>query len=199
MSTEVSTERVAMLWPAELKARVQQLVGKRGLTAFTLEAVEQLLTTRAAEPAPEPAPPVDVHEAVELDVPAPVVSEAPVAPVASVTGENDTPPSASISERIMFGPHHDRVDELRAAAAAAGLPLTTAAEIDTAAELLDADAPTSTSSATDDPTVVTDGTATSTSDPVAAPPPTDAATATSDVCPKCFSPMLAGECWACSF
>lgn len=37
--TDVS--RVVMLWPADLKAQIQAEVGKRGLTAYVLEAVRE--------------------------------------------------------------------------------------------------------------------------------------------------------------
>lgn len=37
------TERVSMVWPAELKAKVRRLVGARGLTDFTLDAVRDKL------------------------------------------------------------------------------------------------------------------------------------------------------------
>jgi hypothetical protein len=47
-----ATERVSMVWPAELKATVRQLVGSRGLTDFTLDAVRDKLgqLDRTSEP-----------------------------------------------------------------------------------------------------------------------------------------------------
>lgn len=49
------TERVAMLWPTELKERVREKVGQRGLTKFALEAVEAKLGTFDAQLAVEDA------------------------------------------------------------------------------------------------------------------------------------------------
>ena len=56
----IETQRVSMLWPAEIKEQVRQLVGSRGLTEFTLDAVRDKLAqvegqpvTNATEPAPE--------------------------------------------------------------------------------------------------------------------------------------------------
>lgn len=39
VETPVETARVVMLWPKETKDTVRQLAGARGITAFTLEAV----------------------------------------------------------------------------------------------------------------------------------------------------------------
>lgn len=41
--TEVETTRVTMVWPKDLKERVREKVGARGLTNFALEAVERHL------------------------------------------------------------------------------------------------------------------------------------------------------------
>jgi len=38
-----ATERVSMVWPAELKDQLRQLVGSRGMTGFTLDAVREKL------------------------------------------------------------------------------------------------------------------------------------------------------------
>jgi hypothetical protein len=40
----METERVSMLWPADLKEQVRRLVGGRGLTEFTVDAVRDKLT-----------------------------------------------------------------------------------------------------------------------------------------------------------
>lgn len=40
-ATQSEVARVVMLWPAELKAEIQAEVGKRGLTAYVLEAVRR--------------------------------------------------------------------------------------------------------------------------------------------------------------
>jgi anaerobic glycerol-3-phosphate dehydrogenase len=59
---EITTERVSMVWPADLKAEVRQLVGSRGLTDFTLDAVRDKLG-RLERGEPEPV------EAGEADEP----------------------------------------------------------------------------------------------------------------------------------
>ena len=41
------TARVAQVWPVELKERLRQRVGNRGLTEFTIEAVEEKLDGRS--------------------------------------------------------------------------------------------------------------------------------------------------------
>lgn len=67
------TERVSMIWPADLKERVRTLVGGRGLTEFTVDAVRQRLAAMAEAPehrnghtppdsAPEPVPEPEPEE-----------------------------------------------------------------------------------------------------------------------------------------
>jgi hypothetical protein len=43
MAEPENTERVTMIWPADLKEKVRLEVGKRGLTGFTVSAVQQSL------------------------------------------------------------------------------------------------------------------------------------------------------------
>lgn len=64
---EAEFRRVSMLWPADVKEQVRRLVGGRGLTTFTLDAVQEKLArlhddpaaddTAADEPAGAPAEP----------------------------------------------------------------------------------------------------------------------------------------------
>lgn len=46
VSDKATTERVAMYWPIELKGRVRETAGDRGLTKFVIAAVEAKLGTR---------------------------------------------------------------------------------------------------------------------------------------------------------
>lgn len=70
MSNE-ETERVTQLWPVSIKAKVQDRVGQRGVTRYTLEAVrEKLARDEAQEVVKEaigetPAPAVPVTAVVE--------------------------------------------------------------------------------------------------------------------------------------
>ena len=55
---ETDLRRVSMVWPADLKEQVRGLVGSRGLTDFTLDAVRAKLQQLAVdEPPPPPKPP----------------------------------------------------------------------------------------------------------------------------------------------
>lgn len=50
---EKLTERVTMLWPVDLKERVREVAGSRGMTEFTVAAVRtKLLTVRKAPARP---------------------------------------------------------------------------------------------------------------------------------------------------
>ena len=55
--TDDQTARVTQLWPLSLRDQAKELVGARGLTAFTLEAVRNHLRTLGHEPADTPAAP----------------------------------------------------------------------------------------------------------------------------------------------
>ena len=72
--TKEPTSRVVMLWPADFKAQIQAEVGKRGLTAYVLEAVQ--LRRSQATPVPPGSrtapPPARVEEAISDGVVPPV-------------------------------------------------------------------------------------------------------------------------------
>jgi len=92
---EAATERVTQLWPASLKAQVQAIVGPRGITKFTLEAVRaklgapsdvQVQTERTvAEALGEPVAAVAAPPRPPEPAPVAVVErEAPAAPAPGV-------------------------------------------------------------------------------------------------------------------
>jgi hypothetical protein len=101
------TERVTQLWPASIKAKVQDRVGQRGVTRYTLEAVREKLARDEAQDTVKEA----IGETVDLPV-APVVAT----PVAVVEREEPVEP-----EPVMFKaepePHISKLigDETRGA------------------------------------------------------------------------------------
>lgn len=183
------TERVAMLWPPELKQRVHAVAGKRGLTQFTIDAVEKALALTVPPPAPEP---VTVSSSISLDTPPPTTPPVLTPPVV-------TSFSSQITKRLLEARDADkgdkgqaatraRVDSIRAAAQAAGLELKPASQIDKPAPVAPTTDDEGTQAAVAD---LPDGApAAVATDPVASP--------SSDACPDCFSPLVAGECWACA-
>jgi len=70
-TTDVETVRVAQIWPKSIKERVRRLSGARGVTTWTLEAVEQRLAREEGD-----APPAVT--------PAPVTTPAPATPTPAV-------------------------------------------------------------------------------------------------------------------
>lgn len=90
------TERTVMLWPVELKQRVQALVGPRGLTAFTIEAVQDKLARQEA-PARQEAQ-VRTGEPGELP---------------RITPPPGPTHSADITAKIMAGSRAERTEELK--------------------------------------------------------------------------------------
>lgn len=84
------TERVTQLWPKALKKEVRELVGQRGLTDFTLDAVREKLSKHKGQPSkdtiqqptdPEPVQdmePVrltDAAEALDIHPEEPLIDE----------------------------------------------------------------------------------------------------------------------------
>lgn len=88
---KTETERVTMVWPADLKEKVREKVGQRGLTKFVVTAVERHLdyvyvihdkeepqSEAAPEPEPESEPeptPAPAPEVAPSPAPEPVVTE----------------------------------------------------------------------------------------------------------------------------
>lgn len=87
------TERVTQLWPLDLKEKVRERVGARGVTRYTLEAVQEKLARDAAADAAEPTEPEEPAIAPPVHTPPPV----PETPVAVVERE---PAPAQVSKLL---------------------------------------------------------------------------------------------------
>jgi len=74
---EPDLKRVSMVWPAEIKEQVRSLVGSRGLTDFTLDAVREKLQGLAVETPAEPGP---RPEPAQAPNPEPAPAEVPTTP-----------------------------------------------------------------------------------------------------------------------
>lgn len=71
------TSRVAMVWPTELKERVRQVAGARGITDFTITAVEASLKAQGLDKVPlAPKQPV-VQKVAQLPAGGPLAVDRP--------------------------------------------------------------------------------------------------------------------------
>lgn len=86
--------RVSMNWPESLREEVRALVGGRGTTAFTIDAVrEKLARQKAGQDAPQEAEPVASEESAVETTPAPSAQTAP-----SVEPESPAPAKEPVEE-----------------------------------------------------------------------------------------------------
>lgn len=170
--TEEKTSRVAMLWPEDLKERVRQRAGKRGLTAFTIEAVKAKLNGRdqADTQDDEDQRPDDEEQGSPEPEPESGPEPEPPEPEPDLPAVGD--PGTIRSEERKVGNLLDRVrgKAMEKGVDLSGVDLKPASTIE-----LPADPP-----AELEPDAQT---------PEAIP--------TSDVCPKCGSELIGGECWEC--
>ena len=82
------TERVTMVWPAELKAALRERVGQRGMTQFVVAAVAAAMAAPAespveAPPTPPTPPPVDLQDGEDLHTPLFMTGKKPDKPAES--------------------------------------------------------------------------------------------------------------------
>lgn len=73
----MTSERVFMLWPTELKQRVREIVGARGMTDFVIAAVEDKLQHRTGDLVVESVEAVPDSPELPADDPEPIAPAVP--------------------------------------------------------------------------------------------------------------------------
>jgi hypothetical protein len=183
-------ERVTMLWPSELKNAVRAAVGARGITKFTIAAVEDKLaaiartgTPTEAQTAASATHDTEADEAQQLTVDTVAATKAGLGPRRA-----DLAFQGRIRERVAVDQHIlRRLNEVETAQeslkSAADPPPQTRARINDLKERF--------------------GLVSASSLPVPEPateetPAEIEADLLSDICPNCKSPLIDGECWTCN-
>lgn len=217
---DIDVERTTMLWPAELKRRVQGRVGARGLTAFTVAAVEQRLAQLDTQDATNPNPPqapaeLEVSGRVDLGddpdgdldgydgaITALPTAGADIQPVQEPHGEIGRPSepqahSAQITAKILAGNGTTpRVANLKER-----FGLTAASDLPTGPCVNCGQATTSRIRRDDDVEVFEHRTCPE-SEPVAptavSDEPREEEPPAPGICPDCLAPLIDNVCWACS-
>lgn len=200
---EVPTERVAMQWPKTLKEQVREVAGPRGLTEFTINAVEKALLEVSKAEVEEKKDAVDkareaatqlgeaVTEAVQTAV---QTEEAPADAVVSEpadteSAEEPAPEEPPVAPPVTIVKPSDRSSLFERIQEATGGEIDPTSVLRPASEI---PVPEKKAEPEPEPEPV----------PVAPPlPVVDVETPTApvaDICPTCQEPLVDGECWECA-